>query len=95
MNKLTKKFKHISWAPQYVGQSGRRFYDRIMEHFRYIRKGSNALGEHYKGKCKSKNLLVQIIERVIPDSEHLRLQREKFWIEGLDTKKPYGLNTMA
>ena len=66
-----------------------------MEHLRYIRKGIDALGEHYNGKCKSKNLLVQIIERVTPDSEHLRLQREKFWIERLDTKKPYGLNTMA
>ena len=77
---------------QYVGQSGRRFYDRIMEHLWYIRRGIHALGEHFKGKCDSKYLLVQVIEKVTPDSEHLRLQREKYWIEKLDTKVPYGLN---
>ena len=80
---------------QYVGQSGRRFYDRIMEHLRYIKKGINALGEHFKDKCDSKYLLVQVIEKVTPDSVTLREQREKYWIEKLDTKKPYGLNTMA
>ena len=77
---------------QYVGQSGRRFYDRIMEHLRYIKRGIHALGEHFKGKCDSKYLLVQVIEKVTPNSEHLRLQREKYWIEKLDTKIPYGLN---
>ena len=79
---------------QYVGQTGRRFYDRIMEHLRYIKKGIHALGGHFLGKCDSKYLLVQIIEKVTPDSEHLRLQREKHWIERLDTKIPHGLNTM-
>ena len=40
---------------QYVGQSGRRFYDRIMEHLRYIRKGTMTLGDV---GCDSKYLLV-------------------------------------
>ena len=80
---------------QYVGQSGRRFYDRIMEHLRYIWKGINALGEHFKNGCDSKYLQVQVIEKVTPDSEHLRLQREKYWIEKLDTKVPYGLNRLV
>ena len=80
---------------QYVGQSGRRFHDRIMEHLRYIRHGQHALGNHYSGRCESKNLLVKVIEKVTPDSEHLRLQREKYWIEKLDTKIPYGLNTLV
>ena len=77
---------------QYVGQSGRRFYDRIMEHLRYIRKGTMMLGDV---GCDSKYLLVQVIEKVTPNSEHLRLQREKYWIEKLDTKVPYGLNRMV
>ena len=80
---------------QYVGQSGRRFYDRIMEHLRYIKKGTMSLGEHFSGKCDSKYLLVKVIEKVTPDSEHLRLQREKHWIERLDTKVPYGLNRLV
>ena len=54
-----------------------------------------ALGEHFKGKCDSKYLLVQVIEKVTPNSEHLRLQREKYWIEKLDTKVPYGLNRLV
>ena len=62
---------------------------------RYIRKGIHALGEHFKGKCDSKYLLVQVIEKVIPDSEAFRELREKYWMEKLDTKKPYGLNTVA
>ena len=40
-------------------------------------------------------LLVQVIEKVTPGSEHLRLQREKYWIDRLDTKKPFSLNTMV
>ena len=50
-----------------------------------------ALGEHFCGKYDSKYLLVKVIEKVTPDSEHLRLQRKKYWIERLDTKVPYGL----
>ena len=42
----------------------------------WIRHGTNALGEHYQGKRESKFLLIQVIEKVMPDSEHLRLQRE-------------------
>ena len=80
---------------QHVGQSGRRFHDRIMEHLRYIRHGQHALGNHYSGRCESKNLLVKVIEKVTPDSEHLRLQREKYWIEKLGTKIPFGLNTLV
>ena len=80
---------------QYVGQSGRMFYDRIMEHLRYIRNGKMALGEHLKGKCDRKYLLVQVIGKVAPNSEHLRLQSEKVWIEKLDTKVQYGLNRLV
>ena len=59
-------------------------------------KNKNALGKHFdKGKCESKFLLVQVIEKVTPNSEHMRLQREKYWIQRLDTKVSRGLNTMV
>ena len=58
--------------------------------------GTNALGEHFKNsKCESKFLLLQVIEKVIPESEHMLLQRERHWIHKLDTKTPHGLNTMV
>ena len=81
---------------QYVGQTNRRFYDRMMEHLRSITNGTNALGEHYlNSNCESKDLLVQVIEKVLPHSEALLLQRESFWIHKLDTQIPYGLNSRA
>ena len=81
---------------QYVGQTGRTFYERIMEHLRCIKNETKVWGEHFQNsKCKSKDFLVQVIEKVTPNSETLRLQREKFWINQLDTKKPFGLNTIA
>ena len=64
-----------------------------MEHLRYIKSGTKALGLHFKeNACDSKDLLVQVIEKVMPDTESLRLQREIYWIQKLDTMAPYGLN---
>ena len=80
---------------QYVGQTGRFFYERMMEHLRSIKNEKNAWGEHFSDKCDSKNWLVQVIEKVTPNNEPFRLQREKYWIHLLDTKKPFGLNTIA
>ena len=37
---------------------------------------------------------VQIIEKVTPNTEFHRLEREEFWIKKLATKIPMGLNTM-
>ena len=67
----------------------------MIELLRYIWKGINTLGEHFKSGCDRKYLLIQVIEKVTPNSEHLRLQREKYWIEKLDTKVPYGLNRLV
>ena len=33
-----------------------------------------------------------VIEKVIPNTPHFRLEREEFWIKTLHTKAPYGLN---
>ena len=82
---------------QYVGQTGRKLHERIMEHLRYIKKGINALGEHYKNNtCDSgRDLKFQIIEQVFPNTDPMRLHREKLWIDKLQAKEPNGLNRMA
>ena len=82
---------------QYVGQTGRRYYDRVMDHLRYIKAGKHALGEHYKNsKCDpNKDLKFQVIERVYPNDDHMRLHREKFWIDKLDVMEPNGFNRRA
>ena len=83
---------------QSVGQTFRRLYDRVMDHLRYIKNGKNALGEHYKNskKCDSnRDLKFQIIERIYPNEDLMRLHREKFWIDKLDVKEPNGLNKIG
>ena len=80
---------------QYVGQTGRKYHERVMEHLRYIKAGKHALGTHYlnsKGCESGRDLKFQLIEKVTPDLEANRLQRESLWIRKLDTKDN-GLNT--
>ena len=74
--------------------TGRSFYDRVMDHLRYIKAGKNALGEHYKNSKwdSNKDLKFQVIEKVYPNDEHMGLYKEKFWIEKLDVMEPNGLN---
>ena len=82
---------------QYVGQTGRRYYDRVMDHLRYIKNETHALGLHYRDskKCDpNRDLKFQVIEKVFPDKEPVRLQREKLWIQRLDSKVN-GLNRLA
>ena len=83
----TKCFK------QYVGQTGRTLKDRIAEHVRDVRKGEKTSGTHYNlPDHVHANMKVQIIEKVTPNSEFHRLEREDFWIKKLATKAPFGLN---
>ena len=80
---------------QYVGQTLRRFYDRVMDHIRYVKAEKNALGEHLKnskGCDSSRDLKFQVIERVYPNEDHMRLHRDKFWIDRLDTMEPNVFN---
>ena len=37
---------------QYVGQTGRRFYDRVMDHLRYVKNETQALGFLYRDSKK-------------------------------------------
>ena len=82
---------------QYVGQTCRSLYERVMEHLRYIKKGINTLGEHYKNStCDSnRDLKFQVREKVFPNEDPMRLHREKFWIDRLDVMEPNGLNRRA
>ena len=80
-----------------VGQTGRRFYDRVMDHLRYVKNETQALGLHYRDskKCNpNRDLKFQVIEKVYPDKESTRLQREKLWIQRLDSKVN-GLNRIV
>ena len=66
-----------------------------MEHLRYIKAGKHALGDHYKNskRCDpNRDLKFQVIEKVFPDDEQMRLHRERFWIERLNVLEPNVLN---
>ncbi len=78
---------------QYVGQTGRRFVDRVKEHLYYIRKKKEATGTHFSTDNHSNSdMKVQIIEKVMPNSINMRLERESMWINKLATKRPHGMN---
>ena len=78
---------------QYVGQTGRKIVDRLKEHLYYIRKKKEATGCHFSAEGHSNSdLRVQIIEKVVPNTSNMRLEREDLWIRTLATKRPNGLN---
>ena len=60
-----------------------------------IKKGIKTSGLHYslKGHVYS-DFQAQIIEKVTPNTEMFRLEREEFWIKRFVTKTPFGLNIM-
>ena len=57
------------------------------------KKNVTAVGEHFcsKNHCTS-DLRAQIIEKVMPNTPQVRLEREEMWIRLMETKLPYGLN---
>ena len=78
---------------QYVGQTGRSLNTRIKEHLCNIRKGEQVSGIHYNSPGHLHgHMQVQIIEKVTPNNELYRLEREEHWIKTLVTKIPFGLN---
>ena len=78
---------------QYVGQTGRKFHDRMMEHLKSIFHKTHTIGIHYSSALHSHNdFRVLVIEKVLPNTVNLRLEREEFWIKTLGTKSPLGLN---
>ena len=68
----------------YVGETSRRFCDRLQEHRGYIRqKKLNAVGVHFNSKGHSlTDLLPLAFERVLPKGNQiLRRNRESLWIK--------------
>ena len=43
---------------QYVGQTGRDFYLRGMEHLRSVRAGEKTIGMHFSSNCKNDDLKI-------------------------------------
>ena len=68
----------------YIGQTKRRFCDRISEHRGYIsqKKLDQVCGNHFNKPGHSQNdMLPIILEQVTPrNDEFLRLKREEIWI---------------
>ena len=78
---------------QYVGQTGRKFHQRMMEHLNSIFHKTNTIGIHYTSPKHSHNdFRVQVIEKVLPNTVNQRLEREEYWIKILGTKTPLGMN---
>ena len=76
-----------------MGQTIRRFSDRVKEHMTSVEKKDKTVGSHYHLPNHSKAYFrAQIIEKVIPCTTAYHLEREDFWIKTLDTKNPKGLN---
>ena len=58
-------------------------------------KGQNVSGKHFTQKDHAHlDLQVQIIEKVTPNIDHYRLEREEYWIKKFATKLPFGLITL-
>ena len=78
---------------QYVGESGRELYNRGREHIYNIENNKEAVGTHFNLPGHAlHHFSIQVIEKVVPESEFLRLERESMWIRKLETKFPRGLN---
>ena len=83
----------LKCGKQYVGQTGRSARTRCMEHLRNLKSKTEATGEHFNEKGHHyKDFQFHIIEKVIPNTPQMRIQRENYWIQTLDTKTPRGLN---
>ena len=80
----------------YIGETGRRFRDRMQDHRGYItqKKLDHPVGAHFNLPGHSvSDLLPVAIERVLPKgNDLLRKRREKYWINKYDSIT-FGANT--
>ena len=82
----------------YIGETKRRFRDRMAEHRGYItqKKDNNPIGKHFltgHGKNPEQYLHAIAIERVLPRGKtQLRKRRESHWINNYQSVR-YGANT--
>jgi hypothetical protein len=72
----------MTCTKQYVGQTGRMFSKRMMEHLNSIYHKKEATGIHFSSPNHNHNdFQVQVIEKVLPNTVNHRLEREEFWIK--------------
>lgn len=76
-NKLNEK--------KYVGQTKQQIEKRFLQHFYEKAPLGQAMRE-----CGIENFTIEIIERC--ETQKQLNEREKFWINALNTKQPYGYN---
>ena len=85
--------KCTDWV--YIGETGRRFRDRFLEHRGYVSQKdiNQPTGEHFNQPGHSvQNILPTIIERVLPtNNKTLRLRRESYWIKEYESVE-FGAN---
>ena len=68
----------------------------MKEHINDIKndKKDKVIGAHFNLKGHSLyNFRLQVIEKVMPNNTNILLGREKIWIQTLQTRSPYGLNS--
>ena len=79
----------------YIGETGKRFSDRLTQHRGYIKRKdmTQPAGAHFNMKGHSiEDLRAVAFERVRPFDKTLRLQRESMWISRYDSIA-FGANT--
>ena len=79
---------------QYVGQTSRKFKDRIREHYlSIINLKETAVAEHFVTAGHNASYLrAMVLEKIVPNCNNFLLEREDKWIKVLETKEPNGLN---
>ena len=78
---------------QYIGQTTKKFNERLKQHIYNIKNGKEANGIHFTSKGHSlDDFRAQVLEKVMPSNTAYLLQREEYWINRFQTKTPNGLN---
>ena len=79
---------------QYIGETGQQLKDRLIHHLSDIKtKKASTISIHFNSPSHSKlDLNVVGIEQIQSDSIQVRRQREKQWMDKMQTKYPRGLN---
>ena len=84
----------------YIGETERRFCDRLTDHRGYVtRKVNNAIGEHFNLPGHDLTDMIPLpIEKVFPEGNlpihtQIRKRREKYWIRMYDAVSFDGANT--
>ena len=76
-------------SEQYIGESERSLQERFSEHRGYVTNGniSKATGLHFNQRGHSvSDMSVTIIEKIYSNNQNFRKEREKMYINKMETK---------